>query len=165
VPPTRALTPTEHSHQYQHTRSSDSASQPKQNSYSNGIGKQYSGASYGQSKIENNSHNLSDHEADDPALEGFVTLQKERLQSLTRLQQNYKKDSASRKTESYYMKRLQQIESLHSAFETSHQVILCIEGYAKTNYHAKKLAVSSEDMYMETYCLVAEGQRIKPISY
>jgi len=35
---------------------------------------------------------MSDHEADDPALAGFVTLQKERLQSLTRLQQNYKMD-------------------------------------------------------------------------
>jgi len=55
---------------------------------------------------------MSDHEADGPALAGFVTLQKERLQSLTRLQQNYKKDSPSRKTESYYMKRLQQIECL-----------------------------------------------------
>jgi len=54
---------------------------------------------------------MSDHEADDPALAGFVTLQKERLQSLTRLQQSYKKDSASRKTESFYMKRMHQIES------------------------------------------------------
>jgi len=33
---------------------------------------------------------MSDHEADDPALAGFITLQKERFQSLTRLQQNYK---------------------------------------------------------------------------
>jgi len=66
---------------------------------------------------------MSDHEADDPALAGFITLQKERLQSLTRLQQNYKKESASRKTECYYMKRLQQIESLNAAFETTPQGI------------------------------------------
>jgi len=39
---------------------------------------------------------MSDHEADDPALAGFITLQKERLQSLTRLQQNYKKDAAAK---------------------------------------------------------------------
>jgi len=104
---------------------------------------------------------MSDHEADDPALAGFVTLQKERLQSLTRLQQNYKKDSASRKTESFYMKRMHQIESLTAAFETTHQVIICTEGYAKTDYHAKKIAVSFEVLYVETYCLVAEGQRIK----
>jgi len=76
---------------------------------------------------------MSDHEADDPALAGFVTLQKERLQSLTRLQQNYKKDSASRKTESYYLKRLQQIESLNAAF-----VIICTEGYAKTDYQPRR---------------------------
>jgi len=104
---------------------------------------------------------MSDHEPDDQALESFVTLQKVRLQSLARLQQNYKKDSASRKTESFYMKRLQQIESLNSAFETTHQVIICTEGYTKTDYHAKKIAVSFEDLYMETYCLVSEGQRIK----
>jgi len=71
---------------------------------------------------------MSDHEADDPALAGFVTLQKERLQSLTRLQQNYKKDSASRKTESFYMKRMHQIAILTAAFETTHQVIICTEG-------------------------------------
>jgi len=59
------------------------------------------------------------------------------------------------------MKRLQQIESLNAAFETTHQVIICTEGYVKTDYHAKKIAVSFEDLYMETYCLVAEGQRIK----
>jgi len=99
---------------------------------------------------------MSEHEADDPALAGFITLQKKRLRSLTRLQQNYKKDSASRKTESYYMKRLQQIESLNAAFETTHQVIICTEGYAKSDYYAKKIAVSFEDLYMETYCLVAE---------
>jgi len=96
---------------------------------------------------------MSDHEADDPALAGFITLQRERLQSLTRLQQNYKKDSASRKTESYYMKRLQQIESLNAAFETTHRVIICTEGYAKSNYFAKKIAVSFEDLFMETYKL------------
>jgi len=59
------------------------------------------------------------------------------------------------------MKRLQQIESLNAAFETTHQVIICTERYAKTDYHTKKIAVSFEDLYMETYCLVAEGQRIK----
>jgi len=59
------------------------------------------------------------------------------------------------------MKRLQQIESLNSAFETAHQVFICTEGYAKTDYYAKKIAVRFEDLYMETYCLVAEGQRTK----
>jgi len=86
-----------------------------------------------QNNLVTHSHNTSDHEADDPALGGFVTLQKERLLSLTRLQQNNKKDSASQKTESYYVKRLQKIESLKSAFETTPQVIICTEVFAKTD--------------------------------
>jgi len=56
---------------------------------------------------------------------------------------------------------MQQIESLNSAFETTHQVIICTEGYAKSDYHAKKIAVRFEDLYMETYCIVAEGKRIR----
>jgi len=66
---------------------------------------------------------MSDHEADDPALAGFVTLQKESLQSLTRLQQNYKKDSASRKTESFYMRLLAALGCLVPFFTTSHAAI------------------------------------------
>lgn len=99
---------------------------------------------------------------DDPngmSLDNLVKIQVERVNSLKRVLQNFKKDPVSRKSEPYFERRLQQIDGINAAFEGTHHVLVCTEGYSESEYCTKDVVTSFEEKFMEVYCLIAEEQK------
>ncbi|KAL7725298.1 hypothetical protein ACLKA6_000715 [Drosophila palustris] len=99
---------------------------------------------------------------DDPdgmPLDNLEKIQVERVNSLKRVLQNFKKDPVSKKSEPYFAKRLQQIDDINAAFEGTHNVLVCTEGYSESEYCTKGVVTSFEEKFMEAYCLIAEEQK------
>lgn len=93
-------------------------------------------------------------------LQTRIRLQYDRLTKMKKKLTNFLKDSESRKTKTYFNKRLEVIEELHHEFGQEDRAILCSEADPSEAYFQNDISDAFEMAYLQVFCSISEARDI-----
>ncbi|XP_017492994.1 PREDICTED: uncharacterized protein LOC108381095 [Rhagoletis zephyria] len=86
----------------------------------------------------------------------LIALQIDRIDTLKQVLKNFRKDSATRKTKSYFEHRLNNLQELRSSFKATHEHIVRCLISKDDEYFKASLSAVFDELYLDTYCTIKD---------